>query len=76
MHGVRGHRSGRDPADVRMVGAVRREADQFAPNEHGPDERHVREVRPASIGIVQDDLVALPQRAGEIPEDRVHGGGH
>ena len=61
-----GHRSGRDPPDVRLVGPARHEADRpGAPparalrlGEDGRDHRHVGQVRAAEIGVVQDRDVA------------------
>ena len=73
---VRGHGSRRDAADVGVVGPIRREPEESAAGEDRPDERHIGQVRPAMVGVVQDHLIAFPQRPREIMEDGLDRGRH
>ena len=42
-----------------MVRAARREAEELAPFEHGADQRDVRQVGAAAVGVVEDPEVAV-----------------
>ena len=50
---------------------VHREPEEAVTKEHGPNQGHVREVRAASIRVVEDDLVVLTERPGEVPQNRL-----
>ena len=65
---------GRLGADVRVMSAVCREAEQLAFREQGRDQRHIGQVRAAQVGVVHDDHVAGPPL--QLRNDAAHGVSH